>query len=370
MYQQYELEVLTPVHIGSGVKILPMEYVADSAAGEFVRVDMERLFHDRRVSADKFVRLAGSGELRLTQEYPFAKDYAAYRLHGEAGAVRELAHTYGHRGEVNAMISDSAGWYIPGSSLKGALRTLLFKGNREIFPRWAEKVEASLDRRPKKEWVASEAEREVSGSPNYSVWRALKISDSDPVGTEQMGVYVTKVLSLRQHGYGWKQLPRENVDNPAQATPLFFEALRPHSILHGSCHIDDHYLSHPDMPLVGKALFQNWLAKIRQVQHEYLQQEEAFFRKLNLLDVAGTYRQLQEANEKLQEGELIMPLGWGTGYLTKTVREAISDVTFKRVIDTFRITAREGFPYPKTRKVVFMAGQPTTVCGFVKLTLR
>lgn len=367
---QYELEVLTPLHIGCGRKITPMEWVTDMAAGQFVRVDMERLFRDRRFSADRFVRMVGNGSLRLSQEYPFAKDYAFYRLHGEAGAVRELVRAFGRSGEVSAAMHDSAGWYVPGSSLKGVLRTLLFKGNREIFPRWEEQVAASLIReRPRKEWLAAPAERETSGRPNYSAFRALKISDSSVGGAVKMGLYVTKILSLRQHGYGWKQLPRENADDPSKATPLFFEALRPHTILCGSWQIDDRYLAQRDIPLVGKELFHDWQGKIRQVMQNYLQQEENFFRRLNLLDVAQIYRQLLDANAKLRENELIITLGWGTGYLTKTVREAISDDTFKKVTKTYHITVREGFPYPKTRKVVFMEGRPATVCGFVRLKL-
>jgi len=40
---KYEIEVISPVHIGSGGTISPIEYVVEN---NFYRVDMDRLFED------------------------------------------------------------------------------------------------------------------------------------------------------------------------------------------------------------------------------------------------------------------------------------------------------------------------------------
>ena len=43
----YQIEVLTPVHVGNGRQILPPEYVLDSEARKIVRVDLDSLFREK-----------------------------------------------------------------------------------------------------------------------------------------------------------------------------------------------------------------------------------------------------------------------------------------------------------------------------------
>ena len=41
---QYHMQVLTPLHIGSGQALLPFEYVTDKNLEQVVRVDIPRFF--------------------------------------------------------------------------------------------------------------------------------------------------------------------------------------------------------------------------------------------------------------------------------------------------------------------------------------
>ena len=43
MRNRWRLEVLSPVHVGSGYRISPIEYVLDE---KFYRIDMDSLFED------------------------------------------------------------------------------------------------------------------------------------------------------------------------------------------------------------------------------------------------------------------------------------------------------------------------------------
>ena len=371
MYAQYELEVLTPLAVGSGRKVLPMEYVATGR--ELVRVDMDKFFHDRRFSPEVFVRQADTGQLYLGREYPFAASYPLYTLNGEAASLTDLA---GRPHEILEFVRESAGWIVPGSSLKGALRTATLKANLTEQQKsvWAAKIEETFnniqDNKRKKEEAATKAEQTVSGQPNYSAFRALKIGDSQPAGQEAMAIYSVRVLSLRQNGYGWKQLPRNTVDEPRQATVIFFEAMRPGTRLAGRMTLDRLLLGSRQINLTGQNIFNDWLQRLREAGKEHLAAEKDFYQRINMKSLVEEYARLEKIAATLAENQVILPLGWGSGYTVKTLRGAMPEDKFRQLAAGYGLQLRPGFPFPKTRKIVFANGTPATVCGFVKLTLK
>ena len=60
-----ELEALTPLHIGSGGMITPMEYVVDD---DFYRVDMDKLFQDPEFDSEFLISSVGKGERVILNE--------------------------------------------------------------------------------------------------------------------------------------------------------------------------------------------------------------------------------------------------------------------------------------------------------------
>jgi CRISPR type III-A-associated RAMP protein Csm5 len=108
-----ELVTLTPVHIGSGGKITPFEYL--SKDGLFYRVDLERALQE--LSPENIQQTLLKKNTNLTDIDPEAhKKYPRYILDAEETV----------RGDVREHIQFEDRFYIPGSSLKGAILSSLY----------------------------------------------------------------------------------------------------------------------------------------------------------------------------------------------------------------------------------------------------
>jgi CRISPR-associated protein Csm5 len=68
----------------------------------------------------------------------------------------------------------------------------------------------------------------------------------------------------------------------------------------------------------------------------------------------------------------LLPLGWGAGFLSKTSFLDTKDETYRQILGQVGFYAKaiqSGLPFPKTRKIVFLANQPATLAGFVHLEI-
>jgi CRISPR-associated protein Csm5 len=86
--------------------------------------------------------------------------------------------------------------------------------------------------------------------------------------------------------------------------------------------------------------------------------------------VQGLNRELLAAKDA--PGSCLLCLGWGSGFLSKvgflqTEQESYRKIL--RAVPGFAKAIREGVPFPKTRRIVFAGGQPSTLPGWVKLQL-
>lgn len=113
-----EIESISPVHIGSGAKISPLEYWIQDV---FVRLDMDALFKDHRfVSVSEKFTQASSKSRYIGDLLPetLFHDHCLYWVPfaPEAGA-----HLATNRIEVHEFVKTSGRVYLPGSSIKGAI---------------------------------------------------------------------------------------------------------------------------------------------------------------------------------------------------------------------------------------------------------
>lgn len=118
-----QLTTLTPVHIGSGTDISPLDYVIDNG---FTRINMQSLFRSDEfkpmlepfITAMATVRYIGEHvPLELLRAHP----QYTIPVRGEASEYVE-----GHQTTVKEQIKSAARLYIPGSSLKGSILSALY----------------------------------------------------------------------------------------------------------------------------------------------------------------------------------------------------------------------------------------------------
>lgn len=113
-----KLETLSPVHIGSGKEISPIEYLVGD---DFTRLNMDGLFSDpdfqprieQFISAAKIQRYIGN---LLPQELLRKHPLYTLRLQGEAKGYLRTNQIV-----VKEFIKSAGRVYIPGSSLKGSI---------------------------------------------------------------------------------------------------------------------------------------------------------------------------------------------------------------------------------------------------------
>ena len=119
-----KIEVLSPIHIGSGQEILPIEYIIEG--NNFYRIDMEKLFLDKAFNRDKFLRFVEIATKEEKIPYlgnfdgKFIENNQKYRL-GISEKINEA-----HPPRIKEFIKTSNKFYIPGSSIKGVVLSALY----------------------------------------------------------------------------------------------------------------------------------------------------------------------------------------------------------------------------------------------------
>ncbi len=194
-------EMLTPVHIGSGEALEPFDYVIRE--NTFYRIALEDCLFDLsgedRARFDTMIEKNDlNGIRRLIEEKADLNKtfYTSSITEGVQGLYREKMGDVRNQLIVNSFIREGHTHraYIPGSSLKGSIRTAVVsmkgQGRREEFSR---KVESGLKgqksflfekgKRPDQE-IKQQMERDIEKlilghrNPQDDPFRALKISDA------------------------------------------------------------------------------------------------------------------------------------------------------------------------------------------------
>ena len=371
-----QIELLSPLHIGTGTTLLDgVDWIQD---GPWVHVaDQDRLLEtvlDRALAegvdqADVIKAITGMTLADLRDAGRLTRDDFSehsplfrYRLRGEP-AMNQIAEA----------IKDVYGRpYLPGSSLKGALRTALAVGGAEVL-----KTDFSrLDRR--RSWAAQPVEREIFGrDPNHDLLRALQVGDSAPVdGTELDLVRVNVFPTAQQTRYG-----------RSQGLDVDVEALRKGTTLTAAIKLDG-TLFGDDTPFgqsVEKELRfgkrRNWLTNLpawaRMVTGRRIATEIEFFqRRADGRNALGFYSRLAQTWDRLEENEFLLQVGWGTGWSSKTFGSLLQrdPEEFERLMRDYRLSPQDrrrkaGQPFPKSRKLVRVGEHPANPLGWMRVNL-
>lgn len=131
------IEVLTPIHIGSGEEISPMEYFIDREKGVFHRLNMDSLFRDERFKRhrERFINEAARSRSigQIIPDQDLLRRHILYTLPISAEA-RQYIIT--NPINIKAYIKSAGRPYIPGSALKGSvLSALIWHVIRENYPK-------------------------------------------------------------------------------------------------------------------------------------------------------------------------------------------------------------------------------------------
>lgn len=337
MKRRYKLTVLSPLHIGSGNKISPIEYVID---GRLYRIDMNSLFKDKNFPIDEFIEKA-KDFLYLGNFYPdTVKKHAKYSIE----ISNELKRNRRTK-EVLEFIKSGGRVYIPGSSIKGAIRTAILyyaiKNDKRLYNfsknHLLELSVKGEDRDRKR--ADDEIENEFFGRTTHDFMKSMIISDSNLTTPDSLKLQLIRVLSV-------------NVANKLQQKlELLAETLKIDSKFEISIKIDDFYFKEEAREL-GFSNKREYLDNLSQICNEYskelIEYEIDFFRKF------GGYNDIVRFYESLRKSDdFLLRISWGSGWHSMSIAKIFQEEPFfMELRKRFRLGRKGVKIFPKSRKVV------------------
>jgi CRISPR type III-A-associated RAMP protein Csm5 len=353
------LEVLTPLHIGTG-----QEWYPDA---DFVEEGPDR---------ERFVRLVDvdAALLEMTdQEIASIREGRIAAAIGERGRERHTIARLPVRGPGNVTrtramqrLADGRP-YIPGTTVKGSIRTALLQAlvrpdalGRLPEPGTREKTAAApIEQRTFGVALDAAGSRQVQFA-NRDLNRAVRVSDFLPEGRAPVAV-----VNMSAHRLGGA--PRREGVTPI---PIWCEAIEPGARFKGVVTLE---LDSPVWrAMTGgqrdavERLFATW----HQAGRRLLEAEEQAWSTGPSAVREGVLAFLQK---RIEANEVCVNLGWGGGWRSKTLGTLIPKDRLPEIATTYglrRWTGRD-FPdrFPVTRKVAYARGEPLPP-GWVRVLRR
>ena len=379
---RYRLTCLTPLLVGDGRKLSPIDYMVWK---DHVNVlDQWRIF---RLLA-KGPRLEGylaqlkkADKLEFASWGGFAQNFAGRRIPFENAAYSAYWNrAAGDSLHIPTFAAGASGPYLPGAAIKGALRTgMLFANWRDgMLQDLASKVKTERPpRRP-----AEIAEEQALGASGSNRMRFIGAGDSAPIASDAFKVYLLRTSTLVPRGanlvLGWKQSPRGSVDGarPEESTPSFAEMAVPGTAFEGRWD-ENKFLASPDVRRAVRWPESLDRARFFEAANVYaaglltLQRQYASWAGMGLLDqsLEALEKRLAEAKER---GACLLSLGWGGGLPAKSAWLDASNTDYRDILRQYTIYNRaltSNLPFPKTRRIVFLNNKPATLPGWAELSV-
>jgi CRISPR type III-A-associated RAMP protein Csm5 len=347
---QLVLDVLTPTAVGSGEPPLVPEL-------DYLVAESALLVYGPGLSAEE----RGDDGRILGQPPP------AYRL-PFGGTVPP--------GPVRPVLKDAFQQpYLPGSAIKGALHTAVAAAllARE---RAAGTTLQPGDIAPSARFAAQPLERRLFGAqPRASGFRALRVSDLRPLPGARLALAAVRTYTLAE-------------GKPAPASERqAVEVIAPGSRFLGTLWIDQDLLARQDPRLAAapnRTLIAEALLLARSEGQRLLANERQLFSGSGLARLEALLTELGARVEAAGEQATLLPIGWGAGWLSKSLGSALLESPLWPTVRERFFPRRAGgpggrgrtapgragrgqvaLPFPVTRKLADQGGQPGSPLGWV-----
>jgi CRISPR-associated protein Csm5 len=374
MNYRMTLTTMTPLHIGTGTELLneyDFKVVEDKTYRLNVDAVLDYVLSGNAEQIDRHLLNTPPGQLVQPQDLPDHPELTNYMLDGTPQPKTEGA------GRVREQIKDAYGrLYLPGSSLKGALRTAIARGiGRRL------KAPLPINDRPDRRGRANakragdrlEASifRPGRNQATHDLLRALQVADSQPVQADPLLINVRVVKGDKQ------------------ASPIDVEAVPPGVTFETRIHLDDYLTTTVAAQLGWEPEQTRWLHNLpvagRNLALHRFRAERDYFAQAGLSQLAGLYAAwLQELAELKGGDTFFLQIGWGGGWGSKTVGRALlagDEAGFARLRSTFNLgrppkgghnwQPQAGDVFPASRRLaVTPNGQPIAPLGWLRASIR
>jgi CRISPR-associated protein Csm5 len=292
------------------------------------------------------------------------------------------ASNQGGSAAISELIKDVADRpYLPGSSLKGAIRSALAWAYapelaERAFAEFSQKGRTNADTALEKElfYGTEGVGRRVDNHVLRDVLRGLHIADSAPssVGPELLAV---QVFPPSSKGRG--------------AITVDIEALPAGVDLRAALHLERYMFDAEEARCVLK--FKQWpqrlqpeaLAKAcRERAAALIAGERKFFSSTRAPEIDRVYADLEQRLASLDARSFLLAVGWGAGWRSKTLDDRLSATPeraaeFAHAVKQYNLKNNRtksgrfspGDLFPATRKLVYSGGRPRQPLGWLQVTI-
>lgn len=383
MKQKYKLETITSVHIGSGEMLNFMD--GCYANGRWYRIDLDKVLAHPRTDINALTSEMSRRDFRwqryLSQRNMNAADLSSYSIlcaqSPETADIREAIKSVGNRP------------YIPGSSIKGAIRTALLSDlinsddNKQLLEDSSAHLNTEIDKSPpprhRQEYPARQIEELAFGKdPNHDLLRVLQVSDTEPLESKALAIETAWTVTLNYNN----ELVQK-IDN-GREYKNFVEVIQGGQTLTFTLKIDDGLFD--DLAYTKLGFNDTQYGTIQSIfdvcygaNRELIDQEIKFYN--NFASMYNLYNRLNNTNKSLADGVFILQIGWGTGYLANTVTSSFTQrenapVDMMALRERYRLGRSRNRPgpsydnraFPKTRRILYRGQNPIAPLGWVKIS--
>lgn len=323
---------------------------------------------------DALLRNSGLADL-LTTGWLSVEDLRAGVRYEERSLVRYTLGGRASAGELYELIKDPADrLYLPGSSLKGAIRSALaweLAAGLEppAFKCIDEPNEKKVDDKIEQALFLGRGLRSMNNTVR-DVMRTLHVGDSRPVDVPP-ALLAVQVFQSR-----------------SATAPLAVEALPAGATLRATLQLERYPFESAE---ARKALdFDDWQARLepaalaaccRRRAAALIAGERAYFARFpEAAEVARFYEELGERLAGLEPCAFLLPVGWGAGWRSKTLDDRLrgageDDEPFAQVVRRFRLKKHKspsyqaGGSFPDTRKLALAGGRPWRPLGWLQVAI-
>jgi len=336
------LTTLSPLHIGVGKELMrDYDYVVHKGKTWVIHEQALAELALDRGDLDSMVAGRPAGELLRPQDYQIGSPLFRYVLDGEP-------RSQDRGSKVQVQMKDVFERpYIPGSSLKGALRTVLMVSLfKKKVGQWrsddlGRDARSAAQPYEKKIFVAPYEER--GQDPNHDILRALRVTDSS--ADDQRRLSLINVSVVKWGG--------------DVGAPIELEAIPKEVSFSAELSLDGYLLAEGEPRRIAwdetvmKRMRQlpraanGWVA--RRFEYEGQRKREGLWK--------AQFAELERRLDSVGEDEFLLQLGWGGGWESKTVGvELRQDAQqFADMVNRFRLlrrgTFRAGDRFPRSRRV-------------------
>lgn len=385
---QVLIDVLTPIHIGSGEIFASSEYIVDDAQfrinGEITtktvirKIDVIKFF-DSLSKTERDVFLNELKNLNFSLNNPEFNSFSDNLKFKEKFTKKNLKKygngTYltcwdmepGVKKDIECATKSNDYLYIPGSSIKGSIRAALFYNllNLEDIPQLMDNINENDFDSPIEEAFSSKI---LDNSAQGSIMRFLQVSDST-VTKQKPIIYEVMPVTLKK--------PNRRNRNRFKESPFakrYLECIKPNrrfsTII--STNLTDIVENELGLDEISKCLdFKFIKESLYNFADDLLHHEVGFCQKNGLNDLADSYNQIWEQNSFK---EPLLLLGSTTGFHSKSIYLKIKDHDEKygtRYLKDFEKHLDFNFPrnwdFPKARRFTKIDNLPL---GWSKLTFK